>query len=292
MITFGTVDVVLFNSQTLEYDGLYIPDVPLAPCITSLGTRVALAEARTIALTHVCAHAGIDQRRACRRLDRILKLWDAEAIATQLGGLPDAARIGHLIRERAPEIKRAESLDQLLRAQSVRQLGTRSIGQEFNRQRRWGIDTDVDDIVVLTAEAAFKASSDLHDAYLSFNKDGADPNLEWPEWDAPAWCQSFCPRTGALGVTFLGRTFNDWMYPDFWVGQHFGMGFPHGYPFPDEDPIRDEDSCDEESYNSSGAEDSNTDMSSESDDGDGVGLRLHRAPIIRGAGPKKQHLWM
>ena len=168
MISFGTVDVVLFNADTMNYDGVFISSVPLVACVSSLGMRVALAEARTLALAHVCKYAGGRHvESALKRLRRILKLRNADAIAKQLDGLPDPHMAQQLIRAYEPGIVCADSLDEIMRSQAILQLAPRFVGEELNIARRFAapIDCPIED-----EEMSTKVMTDMYNAFFSWNK--------------------------------------------------------------------------------------------------------------------------
>jgi hypothetical protein len=123
-ICFGTVDVVLFNPLTSQYDGPRLSDLPIG-FTWSLGFRAALEEARSIAIAHICRSAVAGsavwrERETLACIGRIRELSDVQGIARALESLVhDACGVAASIRAREFEVERGDELTRRIQEQAV-----------------------------------------------------------------------------------------------------------------------------------------------------------------------------
>ena len=243
-ITFGTVDVVLFNPFTMQYDGPQIVGVPLTPCVTALGLAAPLAEVRTIAIAHVCnTAAGQLREQVHARIERIGALDDVQAIANELDALPHSDEPCRLIVAREFEVQQANAIEQLIREQAVQQLAQTTVGNEWPPVSACDANTEP---VPLTLATAQQVAHDLSSAYFAWNEATADPSFTFPRnWlYARGTVSSICPRSGAKWLPFEGQTLNDYLCAPFGAGRFDAGRFR--YPFPN--AVSESESDDEERH--------------------------------------------
>jgi hypothetical protein len=249
-MTCGTVDVVLFNPVTMQYDGHRICSVPLTPCVSALGRAAPLAEARAVAIQHVCATAGGQRAEALERIERVCALDDVQSIADELHALPCADEPCRLIMAREFEVQHAKAFEDLILEQAALQQAQRSVGVEWPPS----------DPTALTLEAALQISRDMRGAYWAWNDATADPSFAFPQkWlHVRGTCDSHCPRTGATWLPFEGQTLNDWLCARFDGPCFSAECFPRCYPFQDTDDTCESESEDEDDQRHVGSRRSHT----------------------------------
>ena len=238
-VCFGAVDIVLFNPLTAQYDGTRLSSVPLGPFIMSLGSKVSLAEARSLATAHVCRSASSateQEARAC--VDRICQLRDVQAIASELQSLAyDASGVMDLIYARDFAMQQNAELERRIREQAILQWAQRWDASNCPPYSTWWKEvSERFGPGQLNAETAHQIASDLCHSFWLWNDEYADPNGAMADvrfysrlgydvsectsalFECEAYVDSgvhervqrLLPNTEPGCAMYMGQTLNDW----------------------------------------------------------------------------------